>query len=160
MDEADTKGVALVNAAPTVAEAYRLMLDRFGGNIGVIMAGIADAPPGAVVVHCHAGKDRTGLVVALALRLAGVSEDLIAEDYALSDTYLDALYKEMLDKKADPAERAELAEQLSSKPEAMLGALSHLDERYGGVKPYLLKCGLDAETIRRLHSRLLEPAAT
>lgn len=125
MDEADTEGVTLVNAAPTVAEAYRLMLDRFQNNIGVIMAGIADAPPGAVVIHCHAGKDRTGLVVALALRLAGVSEGLIAEDYALSDTYLDALYKEMLSKKADPVERTELVEQLSSKPEAMLGALSH-----------------------------------
>jgi len=159
MDEADAEGIALVNAAPTVAEAYRLMLDRFQNNIGVIMAGIADAPPGAVVVHCHAGKDRTGLIVALALRLAGVSEDRIAEDYALSDTYLGALYQEMLDKKADPAERARLAEQLSSKPEAMLGALSHLDERYGGVEPYLSGCGLDAETIRRLLSRLVGPAA-
>ncbi len=102
MDEADTEGVALVNAAPTVAEAYRHMLDRFQHNIGLITSGIADAPSGAVVIHCHAGKDRTGLVVALALRLAGVSEGMIAEDYALSDTYLDALYKEMLSKKPTP----------------------------------------------------------
>lgn len=159
MDEADTEGVTLVNAALTVAEAYQHMLDRFRSNIGLIMTGIADAPPGAVVIHCHAGKDRTGLVVALALRLAGVHEDLIAKDYALSDTYLSALYQEMIDKKADPAERAQLAEQLSSTPEAMLGALSHLDARYGGVEPYLLGCGLDSETIQRLRSRLVELAA-
>ena len=44
----------------------------------------AQAPEGAVVVHCHGGKDRTGIVVALLLRLAGVPIDEIAADYAIS----------------------------------------------------------------------------
>lgn len=159
MDEADTEGVALINTASSVAEMYQTMLDRFQANIGAIMTGIADAHPGAVVVHCHAGKDRTGLVVAMALRLSGVSIDQIVEDHTLSDTYLSALYKELLDKKTDPNERARLAEQLSSKPEAILGALSHLDEYYGGVESYLLGCGLDTITIQKLRSRLLESTA-
>lgn len=160
MDEADAEGQALINAAPTVTEMYRLMLDRFRANMGVIMLGIADAPSGAVVIHCHAGKDRTGLVVALALRLVGVSKDQIAEDYTLSDLYLSDLYQELLAKKSDPGERALLAEQLSSKPEAILGALSHLDEHYGGVEAYLLGCGLETEAIGRLRSRLLASAPT
>lgn len=159
MDEADTEGVALINAASSVAEAYRVMLDRFQTNIGAIIRGIADAPPGAVVINCHAGKDRTGLVVALALRLAGVPEDRIAEDYALSDDYLSTLYAEMLAKKSNPDERARLAEQLSSKPEAILEVLSHLDSYYGGVELYLAACGLDDQATKMLRERLLEPAA-
>jgi protein-tyrosine phosphatase len=157
LDEADAEGIALVNAAPTLTEMYEIMLDRFRSNIGEIMKAVATAPPGAVVFHCHSGKDRTGLITALLLKLAGVPEAAIAEDYALSDAYLSTLYSEMLNKKTNPEERARLAAQLTSNPEVILGALSHLEEQYYGVEPYLEVCGLNQETRQRLHERLLEP---
>ncbi len=43
---------------------------------------MGDAPPGGVIVHCHGGRDRTGALIALALSVAGVSDEVIAEDYA------------------------------------------------------------------------------
>lgn len=156
LDETDAEGMALIDAAP-MTEMYRIMLERFQSNIGEIMTAVANAPPGAVVFHCHSGKDRTGLIAALVLKLADVPDADIAADYALSDNYLSALYSEMLAKKTDPEARARLAEQLTSKPEAILGALLHLEARYGGTESYLEACGLNQETQRKLRERLLEP---
>ena len=156
LNETDTEAIALVNAAPTLTEMYRIMLRHFQKNVGEILTAIATAPVGAVVFHCHSGKDRTGLIAALALNLVGVADADIAADYALSDRYLAERYREMLTEKADPEERARLAEQLTSKPEAILGALSHL-ERYGGVEDYLEACGLGQEVQQKLRERLLGP---
>ena len=52
------------------------------------MRAIADAPDGGVIVHCNVGKDRTGVVVALLLGLAGVPTETIVDDYAVSAGYL------------------------------------------------------------------------
>ena len=156
MDEADTEGMALVNSASTLTEMYGTMLGRFQSHIGKILAAIANAPAGATVFHCHSGKDRTGLIAALALNLVGVADADIAADYALSDDYLKPLYLEMLSKKVDPEERALLAEQLTSKPEAILGALSYL-KRYGDIEDYLEACGLNREVQQKLRERLLGP---
>lgn len=158
LDETDAESMTLINTAPTLTEMYRIMLERFCGPIGKIMTAVADAPQGAVVLHCHSGKDRTGLIAALALKLVGVADTDIAADYALSDSYLSKLYSEMLAKKTDPEERDRLAEQLTSKPEAILGALSHLEEQYGGVEMYLQACGLSQQTQRKLYERLLQSA--
>jgi len=59
------------------------MLDGRPRLFAAAVATIADAPDGAVVVACHAGKDRTGLLIALVLRLVGVPAVPIAADYAL-----------------------------------------------------------------------------
>lgn len=157
IDEADTEGMVLINTAPTLTEMYRTILDRFQKNIGEILTAAADAPAGAVAFHCHSGKDRTGLIAALTLELVGVADTDIAADYALSDRYLAVRYSEILAGKTDSEERARLAEQLTSKSEAILGALLHLKERYGGTEPYLETCRLNQETQQKLQERLLEP---
>jgi protein-tyrosine phosphatase len=56
----------------TLANDYKSMLDRFPDQVGAIMRTIADAPEGGVMIHCMAGKDRTGIMSALLLDLAGV----------------------------------------------------------------------------------------
>jgi hypothetical protein len=70
------------NPVSTLAEDYLQMLDRYRPGVAEAMAAIARAPEGAVVIHCAAGKDRTGLISALLLGLAGVPADTIAADYA------------------------------------------------------------------------------
>jgi protein-tyrosine phosphatase len=50
-------------------EQYRVLVDDYSERLASAVAAIADAPPGCVVVNCHAGKDRTGVVVALTLYL-------------------------------------------------------------------------------------------
>lgn len=56
-------------------------------------------------MHCHAGKERTGVVAALLLALAGVPDEVIAEDYVASDRYLASLYAEWAARQDDPEER-------------------------------------------------------
>ena len=156
MNDADEAGLELVQQSRDAVQMYEVMLERFKPQIGAILQAIADAPSGAVVVHCHAGKDRTGLVAALSLALAGVSADVIAEDYALSDQYLQALYQEILSNQPNDEARAQLAAVLTSKPESMLGALEYLEHHFGSVEAYLKACGLDDATLERLRSKLLE----
>jgi protein-tyrosine phosphatase len=56
-------------------DSYRLMVDTSRDRLAAVMTAIAEAPPGGIVVHCHAGRDRTGLVVALALHLRSLRTD-------------------------------------------------------------------------------------
>src|SRR5207253_11222368 len=88
----------------SVYDAYVRMLELLASNFARAIETVADAPDGCVVVHCFAGKDRTGLTCAMLLRLAGVGAEDIAEDYGLSAGYL----RPMMDPSAPsaPAERA------------------------------------------------------
>ena len=147
--------MAALNTITSVAEMYYLMLEQFQANIATVMRAIAAAPEGAVLFHCHAGKDRAGLVAALLLALAGVPHEAIATDYAESDTHLQPLYDEMLASQAqDPARQEQLAQLLTSHRETMLSTLSHLEAEYGGVELYLLTSGLSHEEVEQIRSRL------
>jgi protein-tyrosine phosphatase len=139
----------------TLANDYKRILDSFAPAMAEIMTAIAWAPEGGVLVHCMAGKDRTGMVSAILLELAGVSRETIAEDYALSAEFLRPLEEEWLEN--GPGEREERArEQAKWVPRAqvMLEVLAHLDDRYGGVEEYLLQAGVSPEAIARLRARL------
>src|SRR5688572_11475261 len=68
----------------SLAAQYRWMLDTFPGGVAAIVTAIARAPAGGVLIHCMGGKDRTGLIAALLLDLAGVERAVIGEDYALT----------------------------------------------------------------------------
>ncbi|MCF4121881.1 tyrosine-protein phosphatase [Antribacter sp. KLBMP9083] len=74
------------------ADLYCGMLARRPTLFARAVGAIADAPAGAVVVHCAAGKDRTGLVVAMALTLAGVPEEAVVADYVLTNERLAPRY--------------------------------------------------------------------
>jgi protein-tyrosine phosphatase len=140
----------------TAADDYKDLLERFRGRVAAILRAIADAPPGVVLVHCAAGKDRTGLVSALLLDLAGVPRETIAEDYALSSEYLRPYDEEWLAN--GPGERAEREAAYAkyyARAEVMLDVLAYLDERYGSPEAYLLQVGVAPEEIARLRTRLL-----
>ena len=98
-------------------------------QIAAVMRAIADAPEGGILFHCHAGRDRTGLIAALLLALVGVSADAITADYALS---------------------------FSTVAETMDATLAHLESMYGGVEAYLLTAGVRADEIARIRHRLRE----
>ena len=139
-------------AAQSNAESLRAMLEFAAGNLALILQQIVDAPPGAVLIYCHAGKDRTGLVVALALFVTGVSDDQIMADYAETDRHLQDFYTEMLGRQADPVRRAELARFLVSDPLDMRSALAFLRE-LGGLD-YLTRRGFGPALQSALVARL------
>jgi protein tyrosine/serine phosphatase len=113
----------------TLLATYRGSIERNARNIVAGLRAVADAPAGGVVVHCSAGKDRTGVIVALALAVAGVAPEDIAADYAC------------------PA--GELRD-----PEAILGMLELVTERYGDVPRYLARHGMSGAEIGALRARL------
>ena len=156
MNEHDQEAMAPIRAAQTTLEAYMATLEGFKSNIAAIMTAIADSAPGRMVIHCSAGKDRTGLTTALALRCAGVGFQDIAEDYALTDQYLQADYDKELAKIQNPEERAARVHDLQTKLEFILDTLNELERRYGSVQGYLQAAGLSPETFERLQVRLIQ----
>ncbi|MFI5833624.1 tyrosine-protein phosphatase [Micromonospora sp. NPDC051300] len=108
-------------------DSYRLLVDASRERLAAALTAIAEAPPGAVVVHCHAGRDRTGVLVALALHAAGVPVDAIAADYALTE----------------------------NAPASMItNTWAHLHARYGGVTDYLLGSGVTPAHLSAVRARL------
>jgi protein-tyrosine phosphatase len=108
---------------------------------------------GAAVFHCFAGKDRTGMVAAMSLALAGVDVDSIAADYAETDAQMATRYQEWL--AAAPSEQLEwMREDLRCPPERMVAVLEHLDTQWGGVEGYLETAGVSSTEIATLRSKL------
>jgi protein-tyrosine phosphatase len=143
----------------TLAENYLWSLEKFSGLVAAAVAAVARAPEGGVLIHCAAGKDRTGLVSAMLLGVAGVPDETIADDYALTAELLASRDQEWLEN--GPGERAEreaLLARFAPTAEVMLEVLRKLTERHGGVEPYLLEAGLSHEDLERLRDRLLAPA--
>jgi protein tyrosine/serine phosphatase len=156
-DGPDSARHAAYAAADTRAAIIRIDLDLNQPGIGKAVAAIADAPPGGVLIHCHAGKDRTGIIVALILSLLGAADDEIAADYALTQASLEGLLDEWLDQQSDdPQERKHLRDLIWPSAEAMLGALDHLRARYQSAADYLRGGGVTEQQIDRLRERLLE----
>lgn len=111
------------------ADTYRLMVDASRERLAAALTAIAEAPPGGVVVHCHGGRDRTGVVVALALHVAGVPVESIAADYALTD---------------------------DSPPTMIVNTFAHLEQRYGAVTDYLVGSGVSPAHLAAIRARLTD----
>ena len=148
----DDATAPILNQAPTMPERYALMLDRRQEALGAIFDGIASAD-GPVLFHCFAGKDRTGLVAALLLSVAGVDLDAIGADYAETDVQLASKYEEWL-AKATPERLATMRDELRCPPEWILSTLEHLERKWGGVETYLEAAGVSKDTITRVQSKL------
>ena len=136
------------------AIAYTRILRAFAPNFAVVLAAIADAPDGAVVFHCAGGKDRTGLVAALLLRLAGAPIEEIAGDYALTAERRAVSPDSWVEAAPDDDERERRLFMQHTPAEAMQGALEELEREHGTAEAYLAHAGLDEARIDRLRERL------
>ncbi|MDX6511542.1 MAG: protein-tyrosine phosphatase [Gaiellaceae bacterium] len=160
MDERTPGIVALLESDATYEEFYLRTLELCHARWASAVAAVGDAPEGGVVVHCQAGKDRTGLVAALLLRLVGVSVEDIAADYGETSANL----PQMLARWVEAAEDAEeherrlrfLKQDAGCEPEMMAGTLAELERRYGSVREYLLAGGATEEGLARVRARLLD----
>jgi protein tyrosine/serine phosphatase len=136
------------------AISYTRILHHFAPNFAVALAAIADAPEGSVVFHCAGGKDRTGLVAALVLRVAGAPIDEIALDYSLSAERRAGAPDSWVEAAPDDDERARRLFMQHTPAAAMHRALEQLEREYGSVEAYLRHAGLDDARIERLRERL------
>ena len=126
---------------------------------GVFVA-IAEAEPGqAVAFNCEGGRDRTGVTAALLLRVLGVPDETIVEDYALTREYL-THWRDVTDEElaALSAEQgvAITRNMLETRPDTMEALLGGIDAYYGCTRELLAVGGIDEALIGRLRERLLE----
>jgi protein-tyrosine phosphatase len=142
----------------TAGEVYCWWLRERSHGIALAMRAIADAPSAPVLVHCQAGKDRTGVVVALVLRLAGVSIDDIADDYAVSGVQLAEMLAHDRVTAVERGMDAVRVERLFTvRREAMIETMECVDAEHGGVAGLLRRIGIDGPRVERLRELLLSP---
>ena len=105
---------------------------------------------GGFIFHCRSGKDRTGLVAAMLLSIAGVPKDTICADFGLSSEYLNEpeLTGEELKKPG--------AYQKGSEPETMKLTLAFLDRSYGGAINYLEAQGVSSTEIELIRNKIID----
>ena len=149
---------AAAAAAPDLVaqtrDVYLIFLERFRRNVAAGIRAVARAPAGGVVVHCVGGKDRTGLLCAFLLHLAGVEIEEVAADYALSEERLRPRMAAWLAEARTEAER-EWVRRVSRAPaESMVGVFSKLERSYGGATEYLRGAGLTDEDLELAAARL------
>jgi protein-tyrosine phosphatase len=149
---------AAASAAPDIEtstrDVYLIFLERFNENVAAGVRAVARAPEGGVVVHCVGGKDRTGLLTAFILHLAGVSDEEIAADYALSEERLLSRHEGWF-AAAETEEELERLRRIAQTPAgSMIGVFRELEHRYGSVEGYLRSAGVDDEDLDRVRARL------
>jgi len=149
----DDETASTLNDAPSMPDRYRMLIDLRQAAVGAIFTAIAEAD-GPVLFHCFAGKDRTGLVAAMMLTLAGVEPEAVGADYAETDARLATRYEEWL-AKAAPERVEEMRAELRCPPAWILGTLEHVERTWGGVDSYLEAGGVTPDDIDRLRSKLV-----
>lgn len=149
---------AAVKAAPDVAGAtrdvYLIFLERFAQNVAAAIRAVASAPEGGVVIHCAGGKDRTGLLTAFLLHLAGVGTDEIAQDYALSEERLRSRHEQWLAEAQSEEERERLQRISRTPADSIKGVFAELERRYGSVESFLRHAGLTDDELSQARARL------
>ena len=149
--------VATVIPAARIAKSYTTWLDYRQAQFAEVLGKLADPGFGPAVYHCAGGKDRTGIISALLLGLAGVSRDVILDDYTLTSIFH---YRRSLMGGASAFEKPVLSaseyEDRYCPRDGMARTLAHLDENYGGIEAYVRAIGLTEGQIESLRGMLIE----
>jgi protein tyrosine/serine phosphatase len=129
------------------------LADRPDSVLGALQV-IAESR-GATIVHCAAGKDRTGTVVGLALSVAGVADDVVVADYVATGERIEAVVARLISRPAyEDALRDQPLSHHVPRPETMQRILTVLREQHGGAAGWLVENGWSDDQVASLHSRL------
>jgi protein tyrosine/serine phosphatase len=166
-DSGGSTDVALATVAPwyddlderhvdesPIVRAYLGYLERRPDSIVAAIRTIAGTS-GAILVHCAAGKDRTGVVVALALDAAGVPRSLILADYLATGERMDLIIDRLASSETYRERMLEAdREELTPKPATLERVLERVDEQFGGSAAWLLEHGLTDDELDALRRRI------
>ncbi|KAK3331153.1 protein-tyrosine phosphatase-like protein [Apodospora peruviana] len=129
---------------------FRTILEYLGTPTG----------PSPMLIHCTAGKDRTGVIVAIILSLCGVADHLIAHEYSLTDLGLaprrEAIIDHLIKTPALLGDRARAEIMVSSEKENMLETLKMLRQTYGSVEQYVIDhCQVSPEAVEQIKKNMV-----
>jgi protein-tyrosine phosphatase len=152
----DDELVATAGAVEFLRDRYLDMLDTGGASIARIIELVAGGSP--LLFHCAAGKDRTGVVTAVLLRLARVPHAEVAADYhatagamAAFVDWLTIAHPEAMD-----AMTSQPPEYLEAPIEAMEQLLQRVDETYGSMEGYVGTLGVEPAAVDALRASLVD----
>ena len=138
----------------SLPELYGTLLDTVPDRLGYVVGLVAESD-GSTLIHCAAGKDRTGIAVALVLRLLGVPREIVIEDYLASNDNYDAIARRLAESRR--AYGQEIPKHFLGVPkEAMELTLDRWDNHRFGVVGWARDAGVTTDTLDLLNSRLLE----
>jgi len=143
-------------------ELYSQILDHGGHAFGSLLRHVRDRPNEACLFYCTAGKDRTGLMAAIILKLAGVSHKDISKDYAFTRVGREPARKKILQRLSkEPifaSDNDAALNMFTCRHETMQAFLEHLDSEYGGVEEYVRRyVGLSDKDIATIKRNILVP---
>ncbi|KAI5921696.1 tyrosine phosphatase [Camillea tinctor] len=149
--------MGILEAGSSPSNAYR--------PFAAILSQLAsESPPTPILIHCSAGKDRTGVICALILSLCGVDADIVAQEYSLTEQGLEPVHDIILNNLMQAQVYKDHPEwavhMLQAKKEAMLNTLGEIKSTYGSVENCVIKLGLlSHEGVARLRHHLIVDAA-
>ncbi|KAL1528936.1 hypothetical protein AB1Y20_010258 [Prymnesium parvum] len=149
-----------------LADVYFWILVHHGESLRQVILTCAEESAQPVLVHCTHGKDRTGVLVALLLHICGVSEETIAKEYALSDSWgcsvegRAEMLRAMPPKLQEALDGCAQFDAWCGAPESTMRELwRRVARRYGSMDRYLDSIGINASTRERISAALTMPVA-
>jgi protein-tyrosine phosphatase len=139
----DSLGVMYVQSLAANQPQYKQVFETIAGQ-----------PDGTVLFHCTAGKDRTGMISAMLLSLAGVPRRDIVHNYTISAHYLEPMLKRSPQIAEMVRQNPKIANLMGTPPEAIESFLDVLDREHGGARAYLEKIGVSDADVQQLMVRM------
>ena len=139
-----------------VERMNRTLIDKYTKEYRQIFDILLDKTNYPVVIHCSSGKGRTGIVSALVLAALGINEDIIMEDYRLSNDYFNIPRASKYAYRLPTRSQEAITTLFSAREDFLNAAKDEAERKYGDMDTYLQKgIGLSKDEIKRLRSILL-----
>jgi protein tyrosine/serine phosphatase len=160
VDDAVLKAQGDTDAVRVLADAYQAFLDQRGEHLVTAARLVAWTGSGSVLVHCAAGKDRTGVTIAVLLDAVGVERAAVLADYDATNEVIADVLASLVAALGDESmiSRVPLAMK-RAQPDALRAVLDRMDRDYGGAAGWLRSHGFDDTELDLLRHRLVERPA-
>jgi protein-tyrosine phosphatase len=141
-------------------QMYRDLADEAWPQAGELFKVLLDADAYPVLIHCRAGKDRTGFMCALVQHAIGLERAAIFQDYLETNNHFGLvsprMERFMKIMSLGKLQMENVRASLSAREEYLQAAFDQIDQRHGGMTTYLAKCGVTAGEIETLRGLLVE----